>query len=128
MYHANKMKHGFALIEVLIAMTVFSFIILSVYSGISASINSIKDAKNYSTAMMIAKTKLNEFKMNNMRGPDFYEEPVNGYDSFLCSKTTSNFEHALLGLTEAKRTEITVQWGKNGKEQKYAVSFIYMPR
>ena len=124
----NKRKDGFALIEILIAITVFSFIILSVYSGISASINAIKNVKNYSTAIMIAKTKLNESKMNRMRDPDFSEEPVAGYDSFLCSKTTSDFEHALLGMATTKRTEITVLWKENGKEQKYAVSFIYMPR
>ena len=124
----NKKKHGFALIEVLIALAILSTIILSVYSAISSSKNRIRSAKNYSTAMIIAKTKLNEFKMNRMRTPDFSEEPVAGYDSFLCSKTTSKFEHPLLGTIDAMRTEITVQWKENNKEQKYAVSFIYMPR
>ena len=128
MDRVNKRKHGFALIEILIAMTIFSFIILSVYSGISASINAIKNAKNYSMAIMIAKTKLNEFKISRMRDPDFSEEPVAGYDSFLCTRSTSNFDHPLLGMAQAKRSEITVIWKENNKEQKYAVSFIYMPR
>ena len=124
----NKKKHGFALIEVLIALAILSTITLSVYSAISSSKNRIKSAKNYSTAMIIAKTKLNELKMTRMRTPDFSEEPVAGHDSFLCSKTTSKFDHPLLGTLDTMRTEIIVQWKENGKEQKYEVSFIYMPR
>jgi len=128
MSRVSKIKHGFALIEILIAMAILSVILLSVYSAISVSINNIKNAKNYSTAMIIAKTKLNELKMNRMNDPDFSEEPVAGYDSFLCSKTTSKFEHPLLEMMDAKRTEITVLWKENDKEQKYVVSFIYLPR
>ena len=125
---ANKRKQGFALIEILIALAILSTILLAAYSGISTSVNTVKNAKNYSTAIIIAKTKLNEFKMNRMRGPDFSEEPVAGYDSFLCSRVTSKFEHPLLETIDAKRTEITVQWKENGKEQKYAASFIYISR
>ena len=127
MDNANS-RNGFTLIEVLVALAVLSVALVGFYSITSSSINSIKNAKNYGTAVIIAKTKLNEFKMNRMRGPDFSEEPVAGYDSFLCSRATSNFEHPLLGMANAKRAEITVLWKEKSKDQKYAISFIYIPR
>jgi hypothetical protein len=99
-----------------------------VYSGISSSINVITGAKNYSAAMIIAKTKLNEFRMNKMHAPDVSEEPVEGYESFFYSRKTANFEHPLLGPINAKRTEISVHWRENGKEKKYELSFIYTTR
>ncbi|MCL1911194.1 MAG: type II secretion system GspH family protein [Leptospirales bacterium] len=128
MGNTNKIKNGFTLIELLIVLAILSVILTGLYSTIALNISSIKNIGKEGTAIIIAKTKLNEFKMNRMRGPDFSEEPVDGYDSFLCSRITSNFEHPLLGMANARRTEITVLWKENEKDQKYAVSFIYVPR
>jgi len=121
----NRMRSGFALIEILIAVTILSIILLSVYSGVSTSINVISGTRNYTSAMMIARSKLNEFRMARMRGTDLSSEPVDEFPGFNYSRVTERFEHPLLGPLPAKRTEIIVSWRENEKEKKYELSFIY---
>ena len=122
----KKRKNGFALIEVLIALTVLSVILLSIYSGISTSINIVTGAKDLTTAMTIVRSKLTEFRMNRFREPDMSHEEVEGYESFLYSRTTTNYESELLGPLSAKRTEVTVFWKQNGKEKEYSGAIVYV--
>ena len=119
-------KHrGFALIEVLIAVTILSIILLSIYSGVSTSLNVMTGARNYTTAMIIARSRLNEFRTAKMRGTDLSMEPVEEYPDFRYNRVTERFEHPLLGSLPAKRTEITVVWRENEREKKYSISYIY---
>ena len=54
-------KKGFALVEILIAITILSIVLLSVFTGVSASVNALAGSKKYTMAMIIAKSKLNDF-------------------------------------------------------------------
>lgn len=118
-------KQGFALVEILVALAILSIILTSVYSGISSGIKVISGAKNYTKAMLIAQTKLNEFRMAGYRAPDASMEPVEEYPNFFYSRTTEDFEDGLFAVAPAKQTLVTVTWRENDKERKYTLSFIY---
>ncbi len=121
----KNIQNGFALIEVLIAVAILSIILMSIYSGISTSINVISGAKNYTRAMFIAKSKMNEFRANRLRGTDLTREMVEEYTGFYHSRTSERFEHPLLGPMPAQKTIITVLWNENNIEKEYSISYIY---
>jgi len=118
-------KKGFALVEVLIAVTILSIVLLSVFSGVSTTIYAMSGQKSYSRAMIVAKNKMNDFILENMRGLDLAHEQVEGYDGYSFSRETARFEHPLLGPLPAKKTVITVYWKDGEKEKEYSISFIY---
>ena len=70
---------AFAIIEILIAITIISIVLMTIISGISAGIVAISGNRNLTIAMIVARSKLNEFQMMRMRGPDIYDEPVKEY-------------------------------------------------
>ncbi|MFC1670790.1 prepilin-type N-terminal cleavage/methylation domain-containing protein [Spirochaetota bacterium] len=123
----NTNKSGFALIEILIALTILSIALLSVFSGVSASINVISGSKNLTRAMLIANTKLNEFEIDNMRGLDVSNEPVDEYPGFYFSRVTEPYEHSYLEAVniKAKLTKIIVTWKDRNRDRQYSVSYIY---
>ncbi|MBN2039855.1 MAG: prepilin-type N-terminal cleavage/methylation domain-containing protein [Spirochaetes bacterium] len=132
--HSNKMNdkflnalpgQGFALIEILIALTILSISLVSIISGVSSGILAISGNKNLTRAMIIARSKLHEFEMVNMRGADISEKDVEGYEGFKYSREVKRFEHELLGPLDANRVLITVQWLERGREKNYSVSYIY---
>jgi type II secretion system protein I len=116
---------GFALIEILIALTILSIALIGIISGVSSGIIAISQSKNLTRAMIIAKNELNEFEMNNMRGGDVKDEEVKEYKGFTYSRETKRYEHELLGPLDAKRTEITVKWQEKGRDKTYSVSYIF---
>jgi len=121
-------NNGFVLIEVLIAVTMLSVILLSVYSGISSGINIISNSRNYTTAMMAGKSLMNEFRSNNMRGSDMKDVPVEGYPDFRYDRTSERYENPLFGPLPVKKTEITVKWKYKGIENNYTLQYIYQSR
>ncbi len=116
---------GFALIEVLIAAAILSVVLLSVISGVSTGINVITGNKNLTRAVLIAKSKLNEFKLLNMRGPDLENEPVEEYQNFTYSRRIQRYEHEMFGPIQANRVEIIVHWKEGETEKRYSLSYIY---
>ncbi len=120
-----KMNKGFALVEILIAITILSMLLLSIYTSVSASIGVISGTKNYTRAMIIAKSQINEFIVLKMRGADISREAVEEYRGFSFSRETKRYENPLLGPIPAKKTDITVFWEENSKEKKYTLSYIY---
>ncbi len=116
---------GFALIEILIAMTILSIALIGIISGVSGGIIAISQSKNLTRAMIIAKNALNEYEMNNMRGADLRDEEVKDYRGFSYSRETKRFEHELLGPLDAKRIEITVKWQEKGRDKTYSISYVY---
>lgn len=117
--------YGFALIEILIAITILSISLISIISGVSGGIMAISENKNLTRAMIIAKNKLSEFEMSNMRGPDIRDDPVKEYPGFTYNREVKRFEHELFGPLDAKRIEITVKWKEKGRDKSYALSYIY---
>ncbi len=120
-----KSKNGFALIEILIAITILSISLIGITSAVSGGIIAISRNKNLTKAMIIAKSKLNEFELNNMRGPDINNEQVKEYAGFTYSRTVKRFEHELFGPLDAKRIEITVKWQEKERDRLYSISYIY---
>ena len=118
-------EHGFALVEILIAVTILSIILLSVFSGVSTSINAMTGNRNYSRAMLIARTGINEFIMNNMREPDVMDTPVKDDREFRFSRITEKYENPLLGALPAQKTTIIVRWQERGKDREYSLTYIY---
>lgn len=116
---------GFALVEILIAIAILSMILLSIYTGVSASINAITGTRNYSKAMIIAKSRLNEFIAKNMRGADISKESIEEYPGFKFSRVTKRYENDLLGPIPAQRTEIIINWEEKNAEKSYSLSYIY---
>jgi type II secretion system protein I len=120
-----KSKNGFALIEILIAITILSISLIGITSAVSGGIIAISRNKNLTKAMIIAKSKLNEFELNNMRGPDINNEQVKEYTGFTFSRTVKRFEHELFGPLDAKRIEITIKWQEKERDRVYSLSYIY---
>lgn len=125
---SKKADRGFVLIEVLIAVTILSVVLLSVYSGISSGINVISNSRNYTTAMMAGKSLMNEFRSNNMRGADMKDVPVEGYPDFRYDRTSERYDNPLFGPLPVKKTEITVKWKYKGIENKFTLHYIYQAR
>ncbi|OHD64125.1 MAG: hypothetical protein A2176_00585 [Spirochaetes bacterium RBG_13_51_14] len=122
-----KQNKGFVLVEILVALAILSIVLLSVISGVQSSIYVIAGMKNYTRAMLIARSRMNDFILRNMRGTDLKDEPVKEYPGFAVSRVTKRFEHPMidLGPLSANRTEITVNWKERGREREYTVSYIY---
>ncbi len=121
-------KNGFSIIEVLIAISILSITLTSIISGVSAGIVAISNNKNKTKAMIIAKSKLNEFLLEKMRGLDLKDESIEEYPDFTYSREVTRFEHEIFGPLDAKKVEITVNWEERGNEKNYSISYIYPKR
>jgi prepilin-type N-terminal cleavage/methylation domain-containing protein len=119
---------GFVLIEVLIAVTILSVVLLSVYSGISSGINIISNSRNYTTAMMAGRSLMNEFRSNNMRGPDMKDVPIEGTPDFRYDRTSERYDNPLFGPLPVKKTEIVIKWKYKEIENHYSLQYIYQAR
>jgi len=125
---ASKSKSeagGFALIEILIAMAILSIVLLSIFSGVSSGIYVMSGNKNQTMAMIIAKTRMNEFIDEKMRGPDLKDEPVEENQKFSLTRVTERFEHPLLGPLPAKKTTLTVSWKERERERSISLFYIF---
>ncbi len=118
-------NRGFVLIEVLIAVTILSVVLLSVYSGISSGINIIGNSRNYTKAMVLAKSLLNEFRTDKMRGTDVKDVSAEGYEGFTYDRISERYENPMLGPMPAKKTDIVVKWKYKGLSRNYTLSMIY---
>jgi len=119
---------GFTLIEILIAVAILSLILISIFSGVAASINSISQSKNLTKAMLIAKTEMNSFIVKNMRGSDINNKKAENYENFIFSRKTEKVEHPLFGPLNAKKTEIIVRWKQKKRIHKYSLFYVYPTR
>jgi type II secretion system protein I len=120
-----KLKAGFVLVEILIALAILSTVLISVISGVTSSVYVISGMKNYTQAMIIARSRMNDFILKNTRGTDLRAQQLKEYPGFTYSRVTGPFEHALLGPLPAKKTDIIVSWKERGRKKKYSVSYIY---
>ena len=116
---------GFVLIEVLIAVTILSVVLLSVYSGISSGINIIGNSKNYTRAMIIAKSLMNEFRNDSMKGVDMKDAPVTSYPDFNFDRVSERYENPMMGPLPINKTSIRVKWKYKGIENSYELTMIY---
>lgn len=123
-YIADK-SSGFALIEVLIATTILSVVLLSVYSGISSGLNIIGNSKNYTRSMIIARSLMNEFRHDRMKGVDMKDIPVTNYSDFTYDRITKRYENPMFGPIPVNQTEIKVKWKYKGIDNSYALTMIY---
>lgn len=128
MHERIAKSDAFAIIEILIAITIISIVLTTIISGISAGIVAISGNRNLTIAMIVARSKLNEFQMMRMRGPDIYDEPVKEYPGFFYSRRIKRFEHEIFGPIAAKRVEIAVSWKDRNKTKSYTISYIYPER
>ncbi len=124
-HSAVKRVKGFVLVEILIALAILSTILISVISGVTSSVYVISGMKNYTSAMLIAKSKMNDYILKNMRGTDIKGLKVKEYPGFSYSRVTKRFEHPLLGPLPANKTDIIVTWKERGRKKNYKISYIY---
>lgn len=126
----TRYQHGFVLVEVLIALAILSIVLLSVISGVTSSIYVIAGMRNYTKAMLLARSSMNEFILRNMRGTDLKNQPSREYPGFYLSRVTKPFEHPMfnLGPISAKTTDIIVTWRERGREREYKLTYIYQAR
>lgn len=121
---ADRSK-GFVLIEVLIAVTILAVVLLSVYSGISSGINVINNSRNYTDAVVIAKSLMNDFRINKMRGPDLHNIQIEDKPGFKYDRITGRYENIFLGPLIAQKTDIVVKWDYKGVENNFRLSIVY---
>ncbi len=124
-HYSGRRGKGFVLVEILIALAILSTILISVISGVTSSVYVIAGMKNYTSAMLIAKSKMNDYILKNMRGTDIKGQKVKDYPGFSYSRVTKRFEHPLLGPLPANRTDIIVTWKERGRKKDYKISYIY---
>jgi len=130
MKSSNRIRQSgaFVLIEVLIASAILSVVLLSVYSGISSGINIVTNSRNYTQSMIIARSLMNEFRDNDMRGPDLKDIPVDDYPGFTYDRVTERYEQPFFGPVVVNKTVITVRWKYKGTGNKYDLLMIYQLR
>lgn len=124
-HYYGKSGKGFVLVEILIALAILSTILISVISGVTSSVYVIAGMKNYTSAMLIAKSKMNDYILKNMRGTDIKGQKVKDYPGFSYSRVTKRFEHPLLDPLPANKTDIIVTWKERGRKKDYKISYIY---
>lgn len=123
--HAFPGRGGFVLVEILIALAILSTVLISVISGVTSSVYVISGMKNYTHAMIIARTKMNDFMLKNMRGTDLKGQQVKDSPGFSYSRVTKRFEYPLFGPMQANITDIIVTWRERGRKRNYKISYIY---
>jgi type II secretory pathway pseudopilin PulG len=123
----KSVKTGFAIIEILIAISILSIILIAIITGVSSGIVAISGNQNLTRAMIIANSKLNEFQMMKLRGTDIDQEPIQEYPGFFYSRKVERFEHELFGPIDAKRVVISIIWKERDKDRNYTISLIYPP-
>jgi len=123
-YRISENK-GFVLIEVLIAVTILSVVLLSVFSGISSGMNIIGNSKNYTRAMLSARSLMNEFRSDNMKGVDIKDEPVKSFPDFIYDRVSERYENPMLGPLPVNKTTIKVKWKYKGIENSYELTMVY---
>ena len=116
---------GFVLIEVLIAVTILSVVLLSVYSGISSGINIIGNSRNYTRALIIARSLMDEFRADKMKGVDLKGAQVKSYPDYYYDRITERYENPMLGPLPVNKTDIVVKWKYKGIENNYRLSMVY---
>ncbi len=119
---------GFVLVEILIALSIMSIVLLSVISGVTSSIYVISGMKNSTRAMMIARNHMNDFILRRMRGTDLRREALKEYPGFSITRVTMPFEHPMINLgplATVKKTEIAVTWQERGRDREYSIFYIY---
>jgi prepilin-type N-terminal cleavage/methylation domain-containing protein len=119
-------RKGFALIEVLISVTILSIVMVSVMSGVLSCIYVFSENQNYTKAILIARTKMNEFVIEKMRGLDVVNEPVKEYPGFYYSRKTLPYAHPMLPMP-VKKTDIVITWKSEHNKNPYKISYIYYP-
>lgn len=121
---SNK-KKGFALIEILVAITILSIALLGIMTGVSSGVVAIAANQDLTRAMLVANSKLNEFLLDEMKGTDIQKESVKEYPGFSYSRNITRYEHQMFGPIDAQKVEITVYWQDRHKEKSYSISYIY---
>ena len=121
----KKKSKGFVLIEVLIAVTILSVVLLSVYSGISSGINVINNSRNYTEAVVLARSLMNEFRINKMRGTYLRDASIENKPDFRYDRITKRYESPFLGPLIAQQTDITVKWDYRGRENEFTITMVY---
>mgnify|MGYP001447573077 CR=1 FL=1 len=121
----KKYRNGFVLIEVLIAVAILSVVLLSVYSGISSAINVISNSRNYTEAAVLARSLMNEFRINKMRGTDLHDAAIENKPGFRYDRVTKRYESPFLGPLIAQQTDIIVKWDYRGRENEFVLTMVY---
>jgi len=121
----NIFINGFALVEVLIASAILSMVLLSVYSGISTGLDFISNSKNYTTAMVAAKSLMNEYRKNKMRGVDIKGAEIKGLKGFKYDRITERYENPMFGPLTVKKTDISVYWTHRNNSNYFKISMLH---
>ncbi len=119
---------GFTLIEILVSIAILSIAMLGIMSAVSSGIFGITKNKNLTIAMLIAQSQMNRFLIDNQRGPDLQDEPIQDYPGFSFSRTITRYENAMIGPIDAYKVVITVKWLERQQERSYSISYIYPKR
>jgi len=127
-----KINKGFALLEVLIAVTILSISLLGIHSMVIRNMNIIADSKNQTKALMIAKSLMNEFRYNNMREADISDSAIENYPDFTYDRVTSRYEDEfitpMIKPMIINKATIKVKWKYKGKEISSELSMIYQAK
>jgi type II secretory pathway pseudopilin PulG len=118
---------GLALIEVLLAVTILSIVIVPIISGVSTGALAIAQNRNLTRSILLARSKLNEFKKEDMNGPDLNGEIDEDYPGFTYDREIVKYENELLPeLVQAEIVTITVRWKYNQRDRSYSLDYIFM--
>ena len=123
----KRRTKGFALVEILIAVAVLSMVLLSVISGVSSCIYVISGMKSYTQAVLIARTKMNDYILHDLRGTDISREEIKDQPGFSYTRITKPLDHPWFqGPVPINVTDIIVNWKDKGREREYKISYIYL--
>ncbi|MBN1501172.1 MAG: prepilin-type N-terminal cleavage/methylation domain-containing protein [Spirochaetes bacterium] len=123
--YGKLLNKGFALIEVLIALSIITIVILGIYTGVSGSVLAISQSKEITNAVIIAKSKLNEFKADNMRGTDLNDQEIEDFPGYVFDRNIERYETEFFPDIPANIVKIRVRWNMDSTEKSFELSYIY---
>ncbi|HHN65054.1 MAG TPA: prepilin-type N-terminal cleavage/methylation domain-containing protein [Nitrospirae bacterium] len=104
---------GFSLFEVLIAMSILSISVVLILQLFSMGLRSTKKAEDYTTALVIARSLMNEaLSAGSIEDAGMEEEYEGGYSAERTIEEVSQDEE---GATRLYRITVIVRWPPSGR-------------
>lgn len=108
-------EKGFSLFEVLVAVSILSISVVLIFQLFSIGLRSTRKAENYTTALIIARSLMNEaLSLNFIEDANLAEEYEGGYTAKRTIKEVSQDEES---TTKLYKITVVVKWPPSGRLQ-----------
>ena len=119
----NTREKGFSLFEVLIAVSILSISVVLIFQLFSMGLRSTKKAEHYTTALIIARSLMNEaLSLSFIEDTHLSEDYKGGYTAERTIEEVSQDEE---GTTRLYRITVVVKWPPSGRLQLTSMRILH---